>query len=174
MLPMLRGLLCVRVRRRLATSLAPLGALIVASLLPLPALGSCAGVCLPSEVVVEETATACRCRDRVQYARCIGKAGAQYRTDRGNCAFAVQGIFADAGQALNEPARVCVRRSLENGLSICETIERCTFPYLPPIAAADYATLLMTRAVNKFNECFERVLQNQRLREANCKKEEDD
>jgi hypothetical protein len=130
-----------------------------------PALAQCDDVCLPNEVVVDEGPTWCRCRDRQKFQQCISDADAAVKTDRRNCAYIVQGVFGTYGESIGDTSQECVRRYLAEGLRPDQVFLRCIFNPLP-VGVLDHAK-------TKMNECLGRVAQNRRMREANCRKEED-
>jgi len=132
---------------------------------PTPAFAQCDDVCLPNEIVVDEGPTWCRCRDKQKFNRCIADADAAIKTDRRNCAYIVQGVFATYGAGLGDSSRECVQRYTAEGLSPEQIFLRCIFNPLP--------VGVLDQAKSKMNECLGRVAQNRRMREANCRKAED-
>jgi hypothetical protein len=111
----------------------------------------CVTVCKPNEIVVDEDENTCYCKDRTVFARCIGNAGEQSRSDRRNCAYIVQGVFASAAQGLEDSALDCVVRSLGGGLTVRGTLSSCGL-------ASRYPVRVLEHAVDQTNNCLERVL----------------
>ena len=148
-----------------ATTILPI--LIVSGLFvaPGPARAQCDDVCLPGEVVVEEGSTWCRCRDKEKFNQCIAQADAAIGTDRRNCAYIVQGVFATYGASIGDTSQECVHRYTAEGLRPDQIFLRCIFNPLP--------VGVLDQAKAKMNECLGRVAQNRRMREANCRKAED-
>src|SRR5438552_3604724 len=98
------------VTQRFAKAL--LSVLNVIAIAPAVFAAGCEGKCSANEVLVGEDTNACYCKDRVE---CVRDAGLQWRTDRGNCAYSVQGVFASSGQGLADSALECVVYTLGNG-----------------------------------------------------------
>lgn len=135
----------------------------------LSSLGAAAGEegCDADEVEVYRDAEKIICANREEYAACIKNAGLQSRADRRNCADSVRGVFADSGIQVGESALKCLASAVDSARSksiSATTLVNCGI-------AAKNATNALDKAVDKTNECLERVLISQRQREDICKRE---
>jgi hypothetical protein len=119
--------------------------------------------CPSGEILVGEDQNNYYCKTQREFSECIKNAGLQSRTDRKNCAYQVQGVFADAGDALSTSALQCMLGSLGNGLTPQGTLSSCGL-------ASFYPAHVLQDAVDKMNGCFERILISQKQREAICRR----
>lgn len=118
----------------------------------------------PGDIVVDEDENYYYCKDRREYAACIGRAGAELRNARPQCALQVERCTRDEGYTLTQAGLTCVLGCLGSALSLPKCAAACG------VGAVGATRVLEKCGVDRTNECFGNALQAHKRAVDECKR----